>query len=119
MRALAFSEYLETHARRAYGSGMANEAAVAKLILSRIRKGDLADGFTARDLQRKGWSGLTEIDAIKAGLDFLADLDWIEAGTAETGGRPSTPFAINPKALRSAIWRGSRACLPKSAHPRN
>lgn len=38
VRGLAFAEYLETHARRAYGAGMMNEAATAKLILSRIRR---------------------------------------------------------------------------------
>ena len=41
LRALAFAEYLETHARRAYGAGAASEAAAAKAILARIRKGDL------------------------------------------------------------------------------
>ena len=100
MRALAFAEYLETHAWRAYSAGLANEAATAKLILARIRKGELADGFTAREIQRKAWSGLTEVDAIKSGLELLADLDWIEAATAETGGRPRVTYDINPRALR-------------------
>jgi putative DNA primase/helicase len=99
-RALAFAEYLETHARRAYGAGMANEAAWAKLIISRIRKGELADGFTARDIQRKAWSGLTENEAIKSGLELLADLDWIAGETTETAGRPRLSYRINPKALR-------------------
>jgi Protein of unknown function (DUF3987) len=57
MRALALTDYLETHALRAYGAGAADEAATAKLILKRIRRGDLADDFTAREVQRKGWSG--------------------------------------------------------------
>ena len=100
MRALAFAEYFETHARRVYGSGTAGEAATAKLILSRIRKGDLADGFAARDIRRKEWSGLTDNGAIKAGLELLADLDWIAPETTETAGRPRTVYAINPKALR-------------------
>jgi hypothetical protein len=100
MRALAFAEYLETHARRAYGSGTAGEVATAKLILSRIRKGDVADGFAARDIRRKEWSGLTDNEAIKAGLELLADLDWIELNTTETGGRPRAAYAINPRALR-------------------
>ncbi len=99
-RALAFAEYLETHARRVYGAGTAGEAATAKLILSRIRKGDLADGFSARDIQRKGWAGLTDIEAIKVGLELLADLDWIEPERKETGGKPRVTYAINPGALR-------------------
>ena len=99
-RSLAFTEYLETHARRVYGAGMANEAATAKLILSRIRKGDLPDGFSARDVQRKAWSGLTDGDAIKAGLELLADCDWLKAEATETGGRPRVNFIINPGARR-------------------
>jgi Protein of unknown function (DUF3987) len=99
-RALAFAEYLETHARRVYGAGTAGEAATAKLILSRIRKGDLGDGFATRDIQRKAWSGLTDIDAIKAALDLLTDLEWIEPKTTETRGRPRVHYAITPRALR-------------------
>lgn len=99
-RALALAEYLETHARRTYGSGTAGEAATAKLILSQIRRGNLADGLTAREIQRKAWSGLTDNEAIKAGLDLLADLDWIEPQTTETGGRPRVSYAINPRAFR-------------------
>ena len=49
----AFLEYLETHARRLYASGSMSGAETAKLILKRIRNGDLADGFTARDIQRE------------------------------------------------------------------
>ena len=79
-----------------------NEAATAKLILYRIRKGDLAEGFTARDVHQKAWSGLTDIETVKAGLDLLADLDWIEGTTATTatGGRPRTAYTINPRGPR-------------------
>jgi putative DNA primase/helicase len=100
MRALAFAEYLEKHARRLYASGTANEAATAKLILARIRKRDLPDGFTARDVQRKGWSGLTDLDALKAGLELLADLDCLATETTETGGRRRVSYAINPRVVR-------------------
>jgi Protein of unknown function (DUF3987) len=99
-RALAITEYLETHASRAYGAGGMSEAATAKAILARIRKGELQDGFAARDIRRKEWSGLTDIGQIKAGLELLADYDWLAARTIETGGRPRTEYAINPAALR-------------------
>ena len=100
MRALALAEYLETHARRVYGSGAACEVAVAKLILARIRKGDLSDGFCARDIRRKEWSGLTDNDQIKTGLDLLADFDCIAPRTIETPGRPRTAYLVNPRSLR-------------------
>jgi len=100
LRALAFADFLQTHARRAYGAGAASEAAAAKLILSRIRKGELSEVFSPRDIRRKEWSGLTDNDQIKASVDLLADLDWIAPKTIETTGRPRTEYAINPRALR-------------------
>jgi putative DNA primase/helicase len=99
-RALALVEYLETHARRAYGAGSASETAAAKAILARIRKGDVIDGFSARDIRRKQWAGLTDNDQIKAGLELLADFDWIAAEATDTAGRPRTFYSINPRAQR-------------------
>lgn len=98
-RALAWAEYLETHARRAYGAGIAGEAA-AKTILVRIRRRDLQGGFGARDVRRKEWSSLTDNDLIKAGLELLADFDWIVPQMTKTLGRPRTVYAINPRAFQ-------------------
>jgi hypothetical protein len=103
LRALAFADYLETHARRAYGAGSVIETSAAKAILQHIRKGDLQDGFTAREIQRRGWSNLSERDRVQAGLDLLCDLDWLRAErcvAGTTGGRPSIAYRINPRGLR-------------------
>lgn len=68
LRALAFADYLETHARRAYGAGAEIETSAAKATLARIRKGDLSDGFTGRDVHRPRWSNLSGRDhASRAG----------------------------------------------------
>jgi putative DNA primase/helicase len=102
MRALGLVTYLETHAVRAYGAGPEAETAAAKAILSRIRKGDLKDGFSARDVRRHRWSGLSEGDRVQAGLDLLCDLDWIvpEEKRHAAAGRPTTTYRINPRALQ-------------------
>jgi hypothetical protein len=97
-RALRFAVYLETHARRVYAAGPEAETAAAKAILQRIRRGDLADGFTARDIQRKDWSNLTDHGRVQAGLNLLVDLDWTRAVITITGGRPKTTYSINPRA---------------------
>jgi hypothetical protein len=55
-RALAFSKYLESHAKRVYGSALDGEISAAKAILTHIRRGDLQDGFTAREVHRRGWA---------------------------------------------------------------
>jgi Protein of unknown function (DUF3987) len=99
LRSLAFADYLETHARRAYGAGTEAETTAAKAILSRIRKSDLTDRFSALDIHRKGWSGLIEIDQIKARLDLLSDHDWIAPEIIQSAGRPRTAYTINPRAL--------------------
>jgi len=102
MRALGLATYLETHAKRAYGAGPEAETAAAKAILTHIRKGNLADGFTAREVHQRGWSNLSDRGQVQAGLDLLCDLDWIVA--VETGnqarGRPTTHHRINPRAVR-------------------
>ena len=102
LRALGFAEYLETHAMRAYGAGPEAEVAAAKAILSHIRKGDIENGFRARDIHRRGWSKLADRGQVQAGLDLLCDLDWLRAEEEDkrsaTGGRPTTRYRINPRA---------------------
>jgi hypothetical protein len=102
-RALAFANYLEGHARRIYSSGSEAELAAAKAILKHIRRGDLTDGFTARDIQRMGWGHLTEREHIGSGLDLLVELDYLVAHTSEAGprgGRSKTTYVINPRAVQ-------------------
>ena len=99
-RAIGFAEYLETHARRLYGSGSEIETAAAKAILRHIRRGDLSDGFTARDAHRPKWTGLTDIAHVELGLTLLVDLDYLAASSGlpgDRGGRPTTTYRINPK----------------------
>jgi putative DNA primase/helicase len=101
-RAIGFAEYLETHARRLYGSGSEIETAAAKAISRHIHKGDLTDGFTARDVHRPRWSGLTDSAHVELGLTMLVDLDHLAASPVppgERGGRPTTTYKINPKGM--------------------
>jgi hypothetical protein len=99
LRALAMAEYLETHARRVYGATDSVDIIAAEAILTHIRRGDLKDGFTARDIQRHGWSRLTDRDHIHRGLDLLTELDHladVTAGKPGYGGRPKVSYWINP-----------------------
>ena len=99
LRAIAYAEYLETHAKRVYSSASESEAAAAQAILRHIRKGDLKDGFTARDVHRPRWSNLTEHEQVANGLNLLVDFGYLaetELGTNSQGGRPKIVYAINP-----------------------
>jgi hypothetical protein len=100
LKALAFSHYLESHARRVYGAHNAIEVAAAKAIVKHTRNGDLAAGFTGRDIQRHGWSNLTDRAHVQAGLDLLVDLDWLAASAAPIGtkgGAPKVTYETNPR----------------------
>ena len=97
LRALAWGEYLESHARRVYGSGTQPDTDTAKAILARIRKGDLKSGFSCRDVWRNGWARLADRDQVAAGLRLLVDYDWLFEDRLETGGRPATVYHVNPR----------------------
>lgn len=94
VRALALADYFESHARRLHGSGRRDKVKAAKAILAKIRAGDLAADFTARDVYRNGWTGLSERAAVSDALDMLAAHGWLLESTVETGGRPTTLFTL-------------------------
>jgi putative DNA primase/helicase len=97
-RAIAYAAYLETHAQRAYASGIAAETDIAKAILARIRKRDLQDGFSARDVYRSQWANLSNREQVQAGLDLLVDYGWLaeREHRAVRGGRLKINYVINP-----------------------
>jgi putative DNA primase/helicase len=98
LQALSWAEYLETHARRAYGSVSMPEVATAKAILSRIRKGDLKREFSSRDVWRPGWAMLSDSDQVADALRLLVDYEWLTTTTrTDTGGRPATIYSVNPR----------------------
>jgi putative DNA primase/helicase len=97
-RALAWAQYLETHARRAYASVTAPEVIAAKAILAKLKAGELQDGFTARDIYRAGWAfHLSERESVAAALQLLDDLDWIFPRVLQTEGRSATVYTVNPR----------------------
>jgi hypothetical protein len=96
-RACAWGEYFESHARRVYSQGLAPDDMAARALADRILREDLADGFTARDIYRRCWSGLPTRDDAQKGIDVLVELGWLAEHRENTGGRPSIKYVINPK----------------------
>ena len=99
LRALAWAEYLESHARRAYASVMQCEIAGARALLKRIKSNDVPNPFTYRDVYLKGWAGLTTPEATREAVRYLADLDCLRKETQPTDGRTKTVIWINPKVM--------------------
>jgi putative DNA primase/helicase len=99
LAAVAWSEYLEPHAIRIYGAASLPERAAARLIWA--RREALPSPFSARDVQRRGWVGMGDADAVARALSVLEDhcliLGEAVVPTA-AGGRPSVRYTINPRA---------------------
>jgi hypothetical protein len=70
----------------------------AALLASRMARGRLASPFTAREVYRNDWSGLTEPRVVGEALECLRELGWIRPETvaARDGDRPTVQFHINP-----------------------
>lgn len=91
--AIAWCALLEAHARRIYAPVTDDGISAAHLILK--KRGDLPEGFTSRDVYRRGWTGLTDKGLVEGGLELLVEYghlqSWIE-GATEHGGRPSLRY---------------------------
>jgi hypothetical protein len=97
--AIAWADYLESHARRIYAIAINSAAIAGKALAQHVEKGDLKDGFTLREVYRKHWTGLSEKQAVEQAVDLLLDLGWLEEAVQETGGKPKTHYRINPALL--------------------
>ncbi|MBL9178632.1 MAG: DUF3987 domain-containing protein [Verrucomicrobiaceae bacterium] len=104
-RALAWAAYLETHAARVYGAGSMADTQGANTLLKKLRDGSAAlpEPFTARDVYRKGWSGLARPDTAEAACELLTGHHWLLAhaqNATERGGRPTYLYRLNPRATK-------------------
>lgn len=101
LRAAAWCEYLEAHARRCYGLLIDDGLRAAQSLAKKVRQGKLPNGFTARDVRRNQWRYLTTDEAVQAALDWLEDEGWLRAeiigGTGPGTGRRTCRYSINPK----------------------
>ena len=99
-RAIAWCEYLETHARRLYAS--AEDAALegARALLRRIRKRDVRDGCTLREVYRgHEWSRLSTPEEVNAAAAVLEEHGWLRVEKVPTNGRPTVRIRLHPMLL--------------------
>ena len=96
-KAIRWATYLESHARRLYGAAVKLDVFAAKALAQKIIAGELGEQFTLRDVYHKGWSGLSDRDAVQQATDVLIDFDWLRRVTEQTDGRARTKHIVNPK----------------------
>jgi len=97
LKACAWGEYLEAHARRIYSARTAPALLSAMRLAAKIKDRAIKDAFTLRDVYRPAWSRLTTVEQAQAAANVLIDHDWLRAGTETTQGRPRASYRINPK----------------------
>ncbi len=84
-RALKWATYLETHARRAYGSTSIATADAARAIIAKIKSGHLKASFGSREVWRPQWSLLTDRETVQAALALLGGLQLAWSGDEAYG----------------------------------
>jgi hypothetical protein len=109
LRAAAWCEYLEAHARRCYGLLTDDGLRAAQTLAKKLERGALGDGFTARDVRRNQWRNLTTDETVQAALDWLEGGSWVRGevtgGTGPGGGRRTIRYRIHPE-LRRGTGKG-------------
>lgn len=89
---------LEAHSRRIYLAAQDGDPEGPINLADRI-KVSLPNPFTIRDVQRKGWSGLTSNEEVRRAVGILEDRGWVHRAMVRPdpkGGAITEAFLINP-----------------------
>jgi putative DNA primase/helicase len=95
--AVKWCDYLESHANRLYSSADSSYFESAKALLDRIKKGEIKDGFTQRDVYMHHWSKLSSPEEVQAAINVLCLHGWLKLQELKTSGRPKTLIRLHPK----------------------
>ena len=110
LRAAAWCEFLEAHARRCYGLLADSGLRSAKALASKIEAGALTNGFTSREVRRREWQYLKTEEAVTSAVEWLEDAGWLRpektGGAGQGLGRPTVRYRINPQ-VRIKQWRAA------------
>ena len=97
--AIHWCSALKSHAQKVYAPVLSKELICAYELLKRISKGEIKDGDSVREIYRKGWSHLSNINDVIEGLKCLAEHSFIKLEERKSGsnkGAPSVIVKLNP-----------------------
>jgi putative DNA primase/helicase len=101
IRAAAWAEYLEGHARRIYRSVTHEQVEAAHRLASKLMTGELASPFVLKDVYRCHWSGPPDRRAAQGAVEVLIDHGWLADEVQPTAGRSKTVYHFNPRAIEA------------------
>lgn len=102
-RAWRWIVYLKTHAKRVYASVTNPAAASAHALAAKIASGKLNSGFSAREVERKGWAKLSTGQEVHSAIAWLIDANWLMAVQERTATITKTTYLINPRLVTATI----------------
>lgn len=97
--AASWVEYLDAHARRIYAVELDPNRRAAHALANRIKRGDITDGMTVRDIYRRQWSELRDSETARAALAELGRLAWVQIRTIKTTGRDTEVVRLHPELI--------------------
>ena len=95
-KAIAFSEYLKSHAERVYHSVQGMDNAPMLTLSIKLKNKELNDEFTLNDLIHKGWADLTNKSSAQNAINGLIAWNWLKEVEKKGVGRPTFKYLINP-----------------------
>jgi hypothetical protein len=100
-KAAVLCKYLESHARRIYGTVLNIGQQAASILAEKIKDGTLKDGFTARDVYRKQWHLLNGKELVQSACDELVSLGWLRRLITPPAfqQKEKIEYVINPKII--------------------
>jgi broad specificity phosphatase PhoE len=96
LRAAAWCEYLRTHAERLYSSAQNPAMEAARALLEHIRKGEVKDRSTVRDIYRRQWAKLSSPETVHKAVEVLEEFGWLRVEENKTGGRSTKKVHLHP-----------------------
>lgn len=100
--AVAWAEYLESHAARLYSIAATPARRCAQPLLKRLFHWPEDVPIRARSISKKGWSGLSDSKSVEDALELLVETGWLRSlpSKSDVGGRPTVDYELHPKAQK-------------------
>ncbi len=96
-RALDWCKFLEAHTRRVYQSALTPAETAAAALGKKLLANRLPQPFSARDVYRQAWTGLSARRDVEMALEVLEEAGWVKRVNQYQFGRPAARYLINPR----------------------
>jgi hypothetical protein len=107
-RAQRLLKFFHEHAKRIYAVESRSDIVSAHELLARIRKGQVANEFAPRDVQRREWDGLTTSAEMEGAVAILKEHGYLREKIVATDGRSRRMLLIHPDVLPTKVVKAAR-----------